>query len=412
MTMARTILPTLALVVLLLNTGCPSAQNPVPAPEPPTLATPSPSSLAQQVADLGEGLRFVNKAVTAGAQTPETGADYVYARTFSANSRNSPVGIEIWVFDAAGEPLHSAQQAYLQAVYQEIYGWDPAEWTTELEDSEQASEFLRIKSDFFWESLAQQLAERVFGESITPAMYRFGPHCREATVESCQDSGLKAANRVVVRTYLNARRDPMNPVTRSITYSAVRGTLTDPELIFELQVPNGLEVAGPHQETLDFRPLVAGQQDAIEDIRIWAHLPQGRLTRTQNFDYPDYNLVFVPLRHLVFQGEVENPKQPASGLDYPDTDALLESVRKVVTQIRTPEGGQEVVSSLTPFLSEKYYYMFESGGQGLTDYRNYILGNAAGIGRGLNPDFGRIEITLDGSLAATIQEPEPLPTNP
>ena len=30
----------------------------------------------------------------------------------------------------------------------------------------------------------------------------------------------------------------MNPVTRSITYDVQRG-LTDPELFFELQVPNG-----------------------------------------------------------------------------------------------------------------------------------------------------------------------------
>ena len=401
MNMAPTIL---ALVSLLLSVGCASTRNPTPAPEAITLAPPSSPSLAQQVATLGDGLRFMNPAVPDGAQTPEAGTDYMYARSFSTNARNSPMGIEIWVFDEKGEALHSSEQEYLQRVYQEIYGWDPAAWTTQLEDSEQASDILRTKSDFFWESLAQQLAERVFGETITPAMYRFGPHCKQPTAERCQDTGLTEAHRVVVRTFLNARRDPVNPVTRSITYSAARDALTDPELIFELQVPNGLQVAGPSQETLDFRPLIGGRQDSVEDIRIWAHVPQGRRARTENFDYPDYNLVFVPLRHLVFQGEVDNPKQPASGLDYPDTDAMLLRVRELILQLRTPEGGRKVASSLTPFLSGKYYYMFESGGQGLTGYRDYILGDAAGIGHGLNPDFGRIEITLDGVRTASFEE--------
>ena len=29
--------------------------------------------------------------------------------------------------------------------------------------------------------------------------------------------------------------------------------------------------------------------------------------------YPDYNLVFLPLRHLVLQGAVDNPKQTPRG---------------------------------------------------------------------------------------------------
>ena len=36
---------------------------------------------------------------------------------------------------------------------------------------------LREKSDFFWESLAQQMAERVLSEPHTPAIYRLGPGC-------------------------------------------------------------------------------------------------------------------------------------------------------------------------------------------------------------------------------------------
>jgi hypothetical protein len=342
----------------------------------------------------------MNSPIPEGSKTPEVGAQYVYARTFSSNSRNSPVGIELWVYDGQGKALHKVHGAYLTRVYKDIYGWDPVQWKTQLGNTEDASNILRIKSDLFWESLAQQVAERVFSEAITPAMYRFGPACMKAQSEDCEDNGLSKASRVVVRTYLDARRDPMNPVTRSITYNVHRGHIDNPELIFELQIPNGLNIAGPHQEHLDFRPKIAGKQDVIGDIRLWAHLPSGRRTRIKNTDYPDYNLLFVPLRHLVSQGEVSNPKQPSSGMDYPDRSALIQRIDGLISQLRTAEGGQSIAKQLIPFLTSKYYYMFEAGGQGIKSYRNYILGKEAGIGRGLNPDFGRIELMLDGVKAA------------
>ena len=187
---------------------------------------------------------------------------------------------------------------------------------------------------------------------------------------------------------------------------AHRGHTSDPELFFELQVPNGLRVAGAFQEFLDFRPKIAGRQDAVKDIRIWAHLPRGRKARTQNFDYPDYNLIFVPLRHLVVQGEVADPKQPASGVNFPNKAALIRRIRGLMAQLRTPSGGQQIAEQLKPFLTTKYYYMFEANGQGITSYTQYILGNTAGVGRGLNPDFGRIELILDGARAASFDEAE------
>lgn len=392
---------------VLLLWGC-STLRPPPASVLEAVP-PADASLAQQVRELGIGLRFLNAPVPAGASTPEVGAEYVYARAFSANARNSPVGIEVWVYGEGDAPLHGAHEAYLRGVYRDIYGWDPADWKAQLGDSEGGPAILREKSDFFWESLAQQLAERVFSEAITPAVYRFGPQCLDGAGSPCQDAGLAEARRVVVRTYLDARRDLVNPVTRSITYSVHRGQVVDPELIFELQVPNGLRVAGPHAEHLDFRPLIGGRQDAVGDIRLWAHVPQGRRTRTNNTDYPDYNLLFVPLRHLAVQGEVDDPKVPASGVHYPDTEALIDRVRALVSQLRTPSGGREVAARLTPFLTAKYYYMFEAGGQGITSYRDYILGARAGVARGLNPDFGRIELEVDGARAASFQESEQTP---
>jgi len=369
---------------------------------PPTENASTPLSV--QVEALGEGLRFLNAPVPQGATTPEAGAQYMYARTYSANARNSPVGIEVWVFDKDNTPLQDTHAEYLTEVYRDLYGWSPADWKAQLGDSAQTAKILQEKSDLFWESLAQHLAERVLADATTAPLYRFGPRCFDDTTKHCKDAGLPDVHRVVVRTHLNARRDPTNPVTRSITYSVQRGALSDPELIFELQVPNGLKVAGPHAEVLDFRPRIAGRQDTVGDIRIWAHIPRGRKPRTKNVDYPDYNLVFVPLRHLAVQGEVADPKQPATSFDYPNSAALVDRIGTVIALLRTPQGGSAVAKQLEPFITDKYYYMF-TGGQGLKSYRDYVLGNQAGVGRGLNPDFGAIELMIDGKRAAEFPGP-------
>ena len=385
-----------AFFAFLVFAGCATPQYAVPVSASPPLA--------EEVRSLGDGIRFLNTAPPKEARAPSDGAEFVYARSFSANSRMSPVGIEIWIFDQAGKPLHQSNRTYVQAVYQRIYGWNPVEWKQQLAGTDNASNILREKSDLFWESLAQQFAERVFGDELTPAIYRFGPLCRRKEAEGCQDPGLKQAHRVVVRTYLDARRDPMNPVSRSIVYSVERGQLENPELIFELQVPNGIAIVSSYQEVLDFRPKIGGRQDAVDDIRLWAHLPSGRRTRKQSLDYPDYNLLFVPLRHLVLQGEVANPKKPGSTVHYPDRKALIEKLGALIAQIRTPENARKITAKLNPFLSPKYYYMFEAGGQGVESYRNYILGTEAGIGRGLDPDFGRIELMIDGVRVAVFKE--------
>jgi len=358
-------------------------------------------SLLQELSALGRGLRFFNAAVRDGALVSDDGAEFAYARTFSSNARVSPVGIEIWVFSESGRALHRAHTPYLKALYESIYAWDPALWEQALEGRGGASDILREKSDFFWESLAQQLAERIFAEGITPALYRFGPHCAAASDGQCSDKGIAEAQRVVVRTYLDASRDPMNPVTRTITYGVLRDALQDPELIFELQVPNGFRVAGPHQEVLDFRPCIRGELEHFDDMRVLAHLPPGHRTKTKNADYPDYNLLFVPLRHLVFQGEVSDPKLAESAFHYATEAELILAMRTLIARLRTSEGARSVAAQVRPFLSAKYYYMFDEGGQGISDYRAYMLGAEAGIARGLSPDFGRIEMVVDGRVRAT-----------
>ena len=359
--------------------------------------------LSKQATTLGQGLAFQDPqdSIPEGAVQPEAGARYMYDRSHSANSRQSPMGIEIWLYGKDGVVLHTVHKDTLKTIYSDIYGWDAEQWAKQLGNAQNAAEYLRTKSDFFWESLAQQFAERVFGEDITPALYRFGPHCLTAMTR-CADPGIPDAQRLVIKTTIDGRRDPMNPVTRSIYYDVHRGDIEHPDLIFVLRIMK-TSVAGPHRETLDYRPLVMKGDTAqkSEHFTVWAHLPRGQKVRTKNTDYPDYNLLLVPLRHLVMQGPVADPKSPAGGMIYPTPEALFKKTGDIIDRLRTPDGGRQIAQQVAPFLTPKYYYMFEENGQGLKSYRDYILGDIAGLGKGLNPDFGRIEVIYNRDTSRT-----------
>ena len=83
-------------------------------------------------------------------------------------------------------------------------------------------------------------------------------------------------------------------------------------------------VAPPRQEVLDFRPAVGGSRTAYKEMKIVATINAASKKRVIGFDYRDFNLVFVPLRHMVFQGDALNPKGPQSSLTYASEAALLE----------------------------------------------------------------------------------------
>ena len=105
---------------------------------------------------------------------------------------------------------------------------------------------------------------------------------------------------------------------------------------------------------------------------------------------------------------MEDPKRPESRFFYDTGEVLVDTMRALIARLRTAEGGRSVAAEVRPFVSTKYYYMFEEGGQGLADYSAYILGDEAGIARGLNPDFGRVELVIDGQVHATFHPHERL----
>ena len=325
--------------------------------------------------------------------SPELGATSVYARVGSANARLAPMDIEIELRGSALKNQARVQKKVM-AIHQAIYGWDPDQWSHILDARTECEEVIRTKSNFFWESLAQHVAERVFTEHLTPLVYLYGPSCVNSAGElKCAPDGLSGVDEVRVKTTIDGRRDPLNPQTRSIVYVAHRGRLQHPDVYLELNVPTGMRVAGPEREYLDLRPLIAGSRETIHSMRILVHLPANARTRTQNEDYADYNLLFVPLRHLVFQGAVDNPKRPETSLNYETMGALRRRFETVVQGLRSVTGATQLVDVLRPYLTSEYYYMFDEG-QGVSSYRDYILG-PNGIAGSITPDVGAVQLIIE-----------------
>jgi hypothetical protein len=336
---------------------------------------------------------FRNSPPPAHATSPDAGATFVYARVGSQNSRLAPVDIEIAVRSKRTMDPSTLSEK-LMAIYRAVYGWSPEHWKKALEERSDRDEVIRTKSNFFWESLSQHVAERVFAEFITPPMYLYGPSCITETGElRCALDGLSEIDEVRVKTTIDGRRDPLNPQTRSIVYVARRGQLRHPDVYLELHVPTGLKVAGPEQEHLDLRPTVGGSRETIRAMRVLAHLPANARSRTMNADYADYNLLFVPLRHLVFQGDVEDPKGPAVSLSYSDIEALRQRFDNVIRGLRTIETARVIAEELRPFITSTYYYMFDDG-EGVDGYRDYILG-AEGIAGSISPDIGAVQLVVE-----------------
>ena len=380
--------------------GCISTKSPslepnidVPLVVEDPLVVEEPS-LQMRLAEEQSWVSFVNEPLPEGAKSPSAGAQYVYARGGSSNARVSPVDIHIRVEDASGNAIHESALDHVSALYHQIYGWQPDAWRSAMVGRMGATETVQTKSNFFWETLAQHMAERIFEDSITPPLLVYGPHCLDSQGDQhCSSEGIDEAHRVLVRTRIDGARDPLNPATRTIVYVAERDRLKSPEIILDIEIPAGLNVGGPESEYLDFRPAIGGQRESLDRIRVLAHIPSGVTERTRNTDYPDYSLLYVPLRHLVFQGEVDNPKGSGATLSYVDTESLRQRFDEVIADLRTAETAQRLVEELRPFLNTDYYYMFDQG-EGVDGYRDYLLG-PDGIGGGISPDVGRVELILE-----------------
>ena len=82
-------------------------------------------------------------------------------------------------------------------------------------------EILKNKSDFFWESLQQHIAERIFGNYITDPIYLFGPggieniHEWDESPQNVKKSGsntiFKEVDFIEMKIIVDPTTDPINP---------------------------------------------------------------------------------------------------------------------------------------------------------------------------------------------------------
>ena len=254
-------------------------------------------------------------------------------------------------------------------------------------------------------------------------------------------------------TSIECGTDPLNPVSRTITFIATAATILIPEIFIDVSVPSNVLLAvSPYQEVLDMRPRVRGDDGySPHNYVIRAHIPAIK-KRTRNTDYPDFNLFFIPCRHLVFQGHVDDPKYVGAGdgIFYENLNDCLDRFQFVVEKLCFKPGSLEISDDIAEFITSKYYYAYDdenysvsnetsgsnsmgmpsiSSGNSfdslnpsddddvdetesttenglphfcvekfhLAQFREYILSDTYGVGRGLAHDFDFVELHVDNT---------------
>jgi len=217
----------------------------------------------------------------------------------------------------------------------------------------------------------------VFSAATTRLVYLYGPTCfQDPGTMVCGTAGVADAARIAVKTTIHGERDDLMPVSRTIYLFARRGAPTTGlaagvglgfdvyNVLYRVGVPGVTRVASPYREVLDDRPAVGGRL-LNRTVELLAVSPGGRKM------YPDYNLLFIPLRHLVFQGSVPTPRLPGSNMSYSTLADLNASVAAVIGGMRDAGARPRLVARIVPFFTDRYYYMFNSMG--------FVWGNETGV---------------------------------
>jgi hypothetical protein len=317
----------------------------------------------------GPSLRWINgPVVPAGSTSPYAGATYMYRRDDLGSAlfglpRLSPFDLEVIVWGADNSTISSRSDvaAAVTEGVNTIYFWNSSYWRQEFHaggwSAQVASEVVGNKSNLFWEELAQQLAQRVLGSRTPDApVYLYGPACVSPTGKvRCDRAGISDAARIAIKTKIVAARDDVMPVTRAIYLFVERRPFSVYDVTYSVSIPTGVRIASPWREFLDMRPIIGGDHKLNSSVVIiLADSPRDRPF------YPDYNLLFIPLRHLVFQGEVSDPKLPGSSMRYASIEELRLAVARVVDRMRQPATATAIAKQLEPFFTHRYYYMFVS----------------------------------------------------
>ena len=347
------------------------------------------------LASAGRPIAFLNDQLPADASDPLVNAKYTYSRERSSFSRKSVMDVEVWVLDKKSSAIQEikAVKSKIISAYGDVYGWDAQKWETQLRDGgvsePQLEGLLRERSDLFWESLAQNLALQFFGEAPT-----FPP-----AASSSAKTAIPEAETVLVRTTVPGDRDLINSVTRRISIVFRRQSMSEPDLLLEVFIPQGLRLPTQPPSILDEIPTF--KQGAERPIReLVVRFGAKRKKRTVNADYPDYNLVYIPLRHLVLDGRAPNEKQAEPRFE--NLDTFVNSARQLLTSMAAPPSSAQVAEKLRASMQAEAYPGI--GVNGIEEYSKYIRDIVAA---GLVNEIANVEIVASGNvvLKHTVERP-------
>jgi len=282
------------------------------------------------------------------------------------------------------------------------------------------------------------VSERIFRNLNTPLIYLYGPE-----LDSSFDFEIYNCRKVVIRTEIEGGTDNLNPPGRTFTYIVTSDKVFYPEIHIDVEVPaNIIQTTSIYKEHFDMRPVIGGARNQYQRYVLSAHIPP-LLKRTQNIDYPDFCLFFIPCRHLVFQGPVVDPQyfRDEDGIHYETLNECIDRFQSLIQQLHSPPGSEEVSRQITPFITTEYYYPYDTdltvpidnesesmhallndsapttpltfenetvSSVGLphfcvktfdfNKFREYITSSLYGIGKGLAKDFDYVELCVDDSI--------------
>ena len=273
--------------------------------------------------------------------------------------RMTPFDLSVRIEDASGATItmRPAVRAQICTMVDEIYLWSPQAWRAALGrlPALNATIVLATKSNRFWETIAQELAERIFdAPNFTSPIDTFGPVCLTAdgVLRPACRGGISDAHKVTISTFIDGRRDPLNLVTRRITMGFISGQWPlheSSEVFYRITFPSGKPQASPYHEHLDWRPVVNGRRLNSTVVVTAINEPWAAEI------YPDFARLAVPLRHLLLQGQVTDPRRAQTNESYLDVPALRQAFAELIARMRLPPSSASVAEDLRVFLVPKYY---------------------------------------------------------
>jgi hypothetical protein len=259
------------------------------------------------------------------------------------------------------------------------------------------------------------VARRVLGyHTGADPLLLFGPQCFNTSGGLvCNDSGLAEVASVSVVSRPDGHRDPLNPVTRTISMLFRRPFEVQP-VFYDVEVPNMLRVASPRRELLDLNPSIDGDK-IPSTMHLRARTPFAPTS------YPDYNFYYLPVRHLVLQGQVPNPRLPGSSLGYASAADLQSAFTAVAHGLLSPITAAGIADRVANFLTDKYYYMYRlynfeyANRTGVSGYEYYLLEQDGSIKDGIGAYVDQVQLIMgnnvsqNATLLATVRRDTLLP---